>query len=379
MAEEEAELPACNVTDVVPPDESLEEVDCVGMGGRSRGFKLTHMDTIAEFPSVRVVRLRQSLIRKIRGVGGLARLTSLELYDNRVKRIEGLEPVAGTLTNLDISFNRIRTLEGLGALVNLTSLYVANNRLTEIPEGSLDALTSLRKLDLGSNKIKELAGVSRCVALRELWLGRNHISTLSAAQLAPLTALRILDVQSNRVARMEGFDTLVALEELYLGHNKISRIEGLAATVVLNTLDVSANAIVRVVLQDVAEAEAAAEAEAGGGAEGDAGAGGGAGAERGIEAESGGASSSGSTATAVAEAPVAPCLLPGGLPALKELWLNDNPIASFDSVETLAFVAPLLDVLYLERSPLQRAEPLYRKRIKELIPTLTQIDAEECY
>ena len=53
-------LPRCNITDVVPADESLEEVDCVGMGGRSRGFKLTHMDTIAEFPSVRVVRLRQS-------------------------------------------------------------------------------------------------------------------------------------------------------------------------------------------------------------------------------------------------------------------------------------------------------------------------------
>ena len=362
-------LPRCTITDVVPADESLEEVDCVGMGGRSRGFKLTHMDTIAEFPSVRVVRLRQSLIRKIRGVGALSRLTSLELYDNRVKRIEGLEPIAGTLTNLDLSFNRIRTLEGLGALVNLTSLYVANNRLTEIAEGSLDALTSLRKLDLGSNKIKELNGVSHCVALRELWLGRNHIATLPAAQLAPLTALRILDVQSNRVARMEGFDTLIALEELYLGHNQISCIEGLAANVVLNTLDVSANAIVRVVPRGLVVAEAAAEAAVAADTEAGAGAG----------AKSGGTSSSGAPATAAVEAPVAPCLLPHGLPALKEMWLNDNPIASFESVETLASAAPLLDVLYLEHSPLQRAEPLYRKRIKELIPTLSQIDAEECY
>ena len=140
--------PPCTVTDVVEANPTLTEVVCVGMGGQSRGFKLTHMDTIASFPACERVSLRQSLIRKIRGVGALSRLTSLELYDNRVKAIEGLDTLSGTLTNLDLSFNRIRVLEGLGGLVNLTSLYVANNRLTEIAAGSLDALVKLEKLDL---------------------------------------------------------------------------------------------------------------------------------------------------------------------------------------------------------------------------------------
>ena len=191
--------PPCTVTDVVEANPTLTEVVCVGMGGQSRGFKLTHMDTIASFPACERVSLRQSLIRKIRGVGALSRLTSLELYDNRVKAIEGLDTLSGTLTNLDLSFNRIRVLEGLGGLVNLTSLYVANNRLTEIAAGSLDALVKLEKLDLGSNKIRSLVGVGKCVALKELWLGRNRIVALDEnAELTSLTALRILDVQSNR-------------------------------------------------------------------------------------------------------------------------------------------------------------------------------------
>tara|TARA_B110000208_G_C11587041_1_gene364782 strand:- start:47 stop:247 length:201 start_codon:yes stop_codon:yes gene_type:complete len=58
--------------------------------------------------------------------------------------------------------------------------------------------------------------------------------------------------------------------------------------------------------------------------------------------------------------------------------LNDNAIVSLECCATLAAAAPVLDVLYLERNPVQRSEPLYRKRVKEIIPTLNQIDAEEC-
>jgi len=45
-------------------------------------------------------------------------LEQLELYDNRIKKIENLAHLTN-LRVLDISFNRVGKIEGIEALVNL--------------------------------------------------------------------------------------------------------------------------------------------------------------------------------------------------------------------------------------------------------------------
>eukprot|EP01053_Blabericola_migrator_P011425 Blabericola_migrator_1__11424@NODE_678_length_6912_cov_111_209642_g492_i0_p5_GENE_NODE_678_length_6912_cov_111_209642_g492_i0NODE_678_length_6912_cov_111_209642_g492_i0_p5_ORF_typecomplete_len142_score36_73LRR_9/PF14580_6/0_0006LRR_9/PF14580_6/6_5e22LRR_8/PF13855_6/6_7e08LRR_8/PF13855_6/5_2e10LRR_8/PF13855_6/3e02LRR_4/PF12799_7/2_7LRR_4/PF12799_7/1_6e08LRR_4/PF12799_7/0_011LRR_4/PF12799_7/2_7e02LRR_6/PF13516_6/30LRR_6/PF13516_6/29LRR_6/PF13516_6/16LRR_6/PF13516_6/1e03FTH/PF01827_27/0_011LRR_5/PF len=60
---------------------------------------------------------------------------------------------------------------------------------------------------------------------------------------------------------------------------------------------------------------------------------------------------------------------------LKELWLNDNEIATLEEVDTLKNLT-CLETLYLERNPVQaRLGPGYRQAILTRLPHLTQLDA----
>lgn len=139
-----------------------------------------------------------------------------------------------------------------------------------------------------------------------------------------LTKLRRLDVQSNRLKSVENLTTQRdTLEELYLAHNGIddegaSCATGLAMTFPnLNVLDLSRNRL---------------------------------------------------TSTK----PFA------HLPGLDELWISGNQISSFEDVEPLKEAAAAgvqsLDTIYLEYNPVA-SEFEYRKRLKEWIPSLNQIDA----
>jgi protein phosphatase 1 regulatory subunit 7 len=61
--------------------------------------------------------------------------------------------------------------------------------------------------------------------------------------------------------------------------------------------------------------------------------------------------------------------------SLDELWVSGNKIASFDDVQSLAELGGTLETIYLEYNDLQK-DPLYRKKLHELMPSLKQIDAD---
>ena len=184
----------------------------------------------------------------------------------------------------------------------------------------LKGLKHLKKIDLGANRIRvmdpdELSGLEK---LEELWLGKNKIERVQG--LEKLTKLRRLDIQSNRLTAVENLTTQnETLEELYLAHNGIddtgaSQATGLAQSFPnLSMLDLSRNRL---------------------------------------------------TSTDPFE----------HLKSLDELWLSGNDIESFTRVQSLAALGESLDTIYLEYNPLQQ-DPLYRKKLAELVPSLQQIDA----
>lgn len=178
----------------------------------------------------------------------------------------------------------------------------------------------MRKIDLGANRIRvmdeeELSGL---VSLEELWLGKNKIEKITG--LEKLTKLRRLDLQSNRLEVVENLTSQIhTLEEMYLAHNGITsegamHPTGLAQDFkVLSVVDLGRNRL--------------------------------------------------TSANGFAH-----------ITTLDELWLSGNKIATFDDIIELAAL-PSLDTIYLEYNPLQDNNPLYRKRIHEIIPCLKQIDA----
>jgi protein phosphatase 1 regulatory subunit 7 len=208
-------------------------------------------------------------------------------------------------------------MEPVSFCPNLRELYLANNKLKTM-EG-LKHLKNLVKIDLGANKIRvmdpeELGGLE---SLEELWLGKNKIEEIQG--LEKLTKLRRLDIQSNRLRVVRNLSSQVhTLEELYLAHNGIDDQGVLDPTGIslkfsqLSTLDLSRNSL--------------------------------------------------TTTQPFTH-----------LVSLEELWLSGNKIEKFDQVAPLSHLTTL-DTVYLEYNPVAD-EFEYRKKLKELIPSLNQIDA----
>lgn len=143
---------------------------------------------------VEVLTLRQNLIPDMKPLSGLTTLRELDLYDNELKAIDGLEGMSsltyvegrrvglgggrelGGRTGLgrassfpyhhlsplflppslssflDLSFNHIQVIEHLEGAASLQKLFLIQNKLTKIE--NLSCLTSLTMLELGSNRIR---------------------------------------------------------------------------------------------------------------------------------------------------------------------------------------------------------------------------------
>ena len=153
-------------------------------------------------PDLQVLILRSHLIKEMKGLAGLTKLETLELYDNMVQSLDedSLRGCGPSLKVLDMSYNSIRDMTpvSLCSPVNLTELYLANNKLKTI--SGLSGLTNLKKLDLGANRIRvmppeELSGL---VNLEELWIGKNKIEQIDGLQKVRL----FLFLLSSRGARM---------------------------------------------------------------------------------------------------------------------------------------------------------------------------------
>lgn len=80
-----------------------------------------------------------------------SRLQELDLYDNLISHIKGLEAFR-ELTSLDLSFNNIKHVKNVNHLKKLTDIYFVQNKITKI-EG-LEGLDKLRNLELAANKIR---------------------------------------------------------------------------------------------------------------------------------------------------------------------------------------------------------------------------------
>ncbi|KAB8304908.1 hypothetical protein EYC80_004233 [Monilinia laxa] len=194
---------------------------------------------LSRFPKVQRLCLRQNTISTIEDLASLAStLTDLDLYDNMIAHIRGLEDLIH-LTSLDLSFNKLKHIKKINHLTSLTDLYFVQNKITTIE--NLEGLTKLRNLELAANRIREIQGLDTLIGLEELWLGKNKITEMK--NLDALQNLKILSIQSNRIRDITGLNKLSTLEELYISHNALTTLSGLESCSQLRVLDISNNQV----------------------------------------------------------------------------------------------------------------------------------------
>ncbi len=215
------------------PDD-VEEIDAI----HSRIATITSLH-LERFKQLRRLCLRQNVITEIEGLSFLAEsLEDLDLYDNLLKHIRGLEDLTN-LTSLDLSFNKIKHIKNVNHLKKLTDLYFVQNKISTIE--NLDGLTKLRNLELAANRIREVQNLETLTGLEELWLGKNKIVEMNGFDT--LSNLKILSIQSNRIREISGLKGLTSLEELYISHNGLTTLNGLEDSQNLRILDISNNGV----------------------------------------------------------------------------------------------------------------------------------------
>ncbi|KAM6201725.1 leucine-rich repeat neuronal protein 3 [Rhynchocyon petersi] len=131
----------------------------------------------------------------------------LLLQTNNIAKIEYSLDFPVNLTGLDLSQNNFSSVIHINVkkMPQLLSVYLEENKLTELPE-------------------KCLAGLSN---LQELYINHNLLSTISPGAFIGLHNLLRLHLNSNRLQMInsEWFDPLPNLEILMIGENPILRIK----------------------------------------------------------------------------------------------------------------------------------------------------------
>jgi Leucine-rich repeat (LRR) protein len=101
---------------------------------------------------------------------------------------------------MNLNFNRLATIpSGVGLATKLTTLQLANNLLTDIPE-EIASIPNLREICISCNKFTMIPStIYKCVKLEILIISNNLISAIDVDSLSSLTFLTVLDLRNNNI------------------------------------------------------------------------------------------------------------------------------------------------------------------------------------
>uniref|UniRef100_A0A665TJ02 Ig-like domain-containing protein n=1 Tax=Echeneis naucrates TaxID=173247 RepID=A0A665TJ02_ECHNA len=159
----------------------------------------------------------------------LKHLSEIKLNHNELEAVPDLGPYASNITTLILANNRITriSVEQLKPFLALEMLDLSNNNIVDIKASSFPTLP-LKNLFLNNNRISSLETgcfTNLSSSLQVLRLNRNRLSTIPA-KIFQLPNLQHLELSRNRVRRVEGltFHGLHALRSLKMQRNGLSRL-----------------------------------------------------------------------------------------------------------------------------------------------------------
>ncbi|PAV56408.1 hypothetical protein WR25_15508 [Diploscapter pachys] len=183
-------------------DESTEVLDFT----RRRILRVWHFEPCQ---NLRSLTMRWNLIKKIENLDCLgSTLTKLNLYDNQLTELEYLE----------LGDNRIKKIGGLENNIKLKQLFLGANQIRKI-EG-LNGHLDLYELSMPGNAITEIEGLENLPKLRFLSIAQNGIRVVKG--LENQSELINLDLNDNLIEKLENLDQLQSLTDLMIRKNKIS-------------------------------------------------------------------------------------------------------------------------------------------------------------
>jgi len=187
------------------------------------------LNDIADFEdNTKTITISEEKIREI---------TTLDLSDNKIENIDGLEKFTN-LQKLDVSSNNISKIDkNIPSLleINLSLNYMENLN----SEFGIDKLTNLKKLNVSRNQLTDENVFINLPNLEELNIEWNSLNTVNS--IKNLTNLKVLNMSLNNIKDLKQFECFNNLTILDLSSNKILNITEKVNMPNLKTLDLSLN------------------------------------------------------------------------------------------------------------------------------------------
>ncbi|XP_069678158.1 leucine-rich repeat-containing protein 4C-like [Periplaneta americana] len=147
---------------------------------------------------------------------------------------------------LDATYNRIRELtkDSFRHYTYLQILYLEENMISYIEEGTFDSLQDLEVLDLSTNSLDFVPDSAlRLPKLRKLYVNNNRLADDVFVGASTNEALEFLSMSGCHLKELPALDGFPNLRELNVSSNKLSRItpRSLAPLCQLSKLDIRGN------------------------------------------------------------------------------------------------------------------------------------------
>lgn len=128
-------------------------------------------------------------------MGDLKNLRVLDLYSNKINKIDGLDNLTNIIY-LSLGSNEITEIKGLDSLQKLIQLKLGKNKISEVK--NLHTLTELSELDLAYNSIKQIDNILDLPNIRRLYLNNNEIAHIANfSELKSLPNLEHISLENN--------------------------------------------------------------------------------------------------------------------------------------------------------------------------------------
>lgn len=223
-----------NITDPSPLT-NLTSLSSLALGGN---VGLTNCTVLSSLTNLASLSLRESWLGDLDIVGGLKRLTYLDLYNVPVSDLSPLTNLA-SLSRLDLSWDSsVTNCAVLGGSTSLTNLYLRGIAITNA--SFLANLYRLRFLNLDSTTMTNALLLGGLTNLSYLSMtGNGAITNISV--LSNLTGLVNLELRANSISNVVFMSSLSRLGYADLAYNYITDISPLARLTNLSSLVLAGN------------------------------------------------------------------------------------------------------------------------------------------